>query len=67
MPSHAHRVLATLFTLTVLALVASPVSAQAACSIGGSGVTYNCNGEAAVFKSLRPTQDMNTTSRGRSG
>lgn len=48
-------------TLALLA-VAAAGAAQAACSVGGSGVTYNRGGEAAIFKNLRPARGMNCPS-----
>jgi len=62
MPSHLRRALAAVFSLVIVVLLAAPGTAQAACSVGGSGVTYNRNGEAAVFKSLRPARGMNCPS-----
>lgn len=62
MPSHLRRLLATFIAVVALFALAAPGSAQAACSVGGSGVTYNRNGQPAVFKSLRPIQGMNCAS-----
>lgn len=62
MSSHLRRLVATLVAVCALVLIASPGAAQAACSIGGSGVSYNRNGEPAVFKSLRPARGMNCAS-----
>lgn len=55
------RSVAAIAVAGVVMLIA-PGSAYAACSIGGSGVTYNRSGEPAVFKSLRPANGMNCPS-----
>ena len=62
MRASARRLVTTLVTVLALLAVAAPGSAQAACSIGGSGVTYDQGGEPAVFRSLRPIQGMNCAS-----
>lgn len=49
--------------LMALGVLATPSSAPAAsCPIGGSGVTYNRAGEAAMFSNLRPMRGMNCPS-----
>lgn len=62
MRSRIRPVLAAVVAALALFAFAAPGTAQAACSIGGSGVTYDRNGEPAVFKSLRPIQGMNCAS-----
>ncbi|MDX8152103.1 hypothetical protein SK069_10900 [Patulibacter brassicae] len=56
------RVLATTIAILAFASFGAPANASAACSIGGSGVTYNRNGVAAVFKNLQPLRGMNCPS-----
>lgn len=62
MRSPLRRILAAVVTTLALFAVTAPGTAQAACSVGGSGVTYNRSGQAAVFKNLRPTRGMNCAS-----
>ena len=52
--------IASLTTVAALAPVVEPASAT--CAVGGSGVSYNRSGEAAVFKRLRPMRGMNCPS-----
>jgi hypothetical protein len=62
MSSRFRRLAATLVAVCALFLVASPGAAQAACSTGDSGITYNAAGTPAIFKSLRPQRGMNCAS-----
>lgn len=62
MRSRIRPVLAALVAAVALGAFAAPGTAQAACSVGGSGVTYNRSGTPAIFKSLRPTRGMNCAS-----
>ena len=45
-----------------MAALAFPSAADAACRVGGDGVTYNRSGAPAIFKKLRPLQGMNCPS-----
>lgn len=46
----------------LMALGGSTASAEAACSIGGSGISYNQDGDGAKFRSLAPRGKMNCPS-----
>lgn len=62
MRSRIRPVLAAVVAALALFAFVAPGTAQAACSTGDSGVTYNRNGQPAVFKNLRPIQGMNCPS-----
>lgn len=54
--------LAVLLVVGAVLVVPSSVQAGGSCSIGGSGVTYNRSGTAAVFKNLYAAGKMNCPS-----